>query len=147
MPVTYFDSSAVLSFLLQQPEGAGTSRLWLGNESRVSSILLKAECMVNLRRNAARLKKGASKEWLAERVAALGLCMGEVTLVDVDESILSVIDREDGLAECRTLNAIHVATAIAVRERVGDDFAIVSLDERMRQTAKKFKIKVFPNDT
>ena len=146
MPVAYFDSSAVLSFLLQQPEGADTSKLWIDHESRVSSILLKAECLVNLRRNAARLTRGAAKDWLAERTAGFTQCMGEVTLVDVDESILSVIDREDGLSDCRTLDAIHAATAIAIRERAGEDFIIVSLDDRMRQVARKLKIKVLPPD-
>ena len=140
----YFDSSAVLAFLLQQKEGVEAAKIWMDHDARVSSILLKAECLINLRRNATGLPKTASKEWLQDRFAVLSNCLDEVNLKDLDDSILEVMNQEAGLVECRTLDAIHLATALYFREKGDEDLVLVSLDVRMRKTAVKLKIKILP---
>jgi predicted nucleic acid-binding protein len=145
MPAAYFDSSAVLAFVLGQPEGSDTLELWSGMESRCSSILLKAECLINIRKHAGRLPKGASGAWLRERSLLLESCLDEIHLKDVDASVLTVLDRETGLAECRTLDALHLATALHMRERASEGFKLVTLDERMRQTAAKLKFDILPS--
>lgn len=142
--VAYFDSSAVLSFLLQQKEGVEAAKIWMDHDARVSSLLLKAECHINLHRNAGSLPKSAAKEWLQDRLVVLSGCLTEVNLKDVDASILEIINHELGLMECRTLDAIHLATALFFREKGDEDFVLVTLDTRMRQTAAKLKIKVLP---
>ena len=90
MTAAYFDSSAVLAFLLQQPEGEATKDIWVRMENRVSSMLLKAECLVNLRRNAQHLPQGQSREWLGQRRSLLASCMEDISLADVDETVLAV---------------------------------------------------------
>lgn len=144
MSIAYFDASAVVAFLLQQPEGDVTRAIWQDEPKRVSSMLLKAECLVSLRRNAGRIPKGQSREWLHQRLSQMASRMEEISLTDVDESILSVLDREVVLSECRILDALHVATAVAIREKTGESVAMVSLDERMRSTAKLVKLEVLP---
>jgi predicted nucleic acid-binding protein len=145
MTAAYFDSSAVLAFILGQPEGPQTLDIWIGQDSRCSSILLRAECFINLRKHAARLPKGASEGWLRERTAFLENSLEEIHLKDIDASVLRVIERETGLSECRTLDALHLATALQMRERAGEGFKLVTLDERMRQTAAKLKFEVLPS--
>jgi predicted nucleic acid-binding protein len=142
--IAYFDSSAVLAFLLQQPEGEATRDLWVEKPNRVSSALLKAECLVNLRRNAARIPSGQSRTWLRERLALLATCMEDITLSDIDGSILSVLESEERLADCRTLDALHLATALRFSAKADEGFVVVSLDERMRQIARKLKFEVLP---
>lgn len=145
MTAAYFDSSAVLAFILGQPEGSQALDIWTGQESRCSSILLKAECLMNLRKHAIRLPKGASGSWLRERSVFLESCLEEIHLKDIDASVLTVLDRETVLSECRTLDALHLAAALHMRERAGEGFKLITLDERMRQTAAKLKFDILPS--
>lgn len=144
MSIAYFDSSAVLAFLMQQPEGDETQAIWRDEPKRVSSMLLKAECLATLRRNAGRVAKGQSQAWLNQRISLMASRMEEISLTDVDESILSVLERETVLSECRALDALHIATAVSIRDRTGERVTVVSLDERMRQTAKSVNLEVAP---
>jgi hypothetical protein len=107
--------------------------------------LLKAECLINLRKHAARLPKAASGNWMRERSGFLDQSLAEIHLKDIDASVLTVLDRETGLADCRTLDALHLATALYMRERAGEGFKLVTLNQRMRQTAAKFKFDILPS--
>jgi predicted nucleic acid-binding protein len=140
----YFDSSAVLAFLLQEPEGVETARLWVEGGPRTSSLLLRAECFGNLRRNLPKGSARSRKNWLAEKFDGLSKCLEEVTLKDIDGEILAVLEKQEELSECRTLDAIHLATALYFRGKTDGDFSIVTLDERMRQVAAKLKLNVLP---
>lgn len=142
--IAYFDSSAVLAFLMQQAEGESVRDIWVEQPIRVSSVLLKAECFINLRRNAARLPASQSREWLHQRLALLASCVEEITLADVDGSVLAVLESEGKLLDCRTLDALHLATALRFSAKVDDGLVVVTLDERMRRTAEKLKLEVFP---
>lgn len=144
MPVAYFDSSAVLAFILGQTEGKRMLDIWAGQDSRCSSILMKAECLINLRRHSLRLPKGASRNWMQERASLLGSALEEIHLKEIDVRVLSVLEREAGLAECRTLDALHLATAMLMREHAGEGFKLVTLDDRMRKTAAGLKFDLLP---
>lgn len=144
MPAAYFDSSAVSAFVLGQPEGVGALEIWAAQDARCSSILLKTECLIHLRKHAVRLPKGASGSWLRERSMLLENSLEEIHLKDIDASVLAVLEREPGLADCRTLDALHLATALLMRDRAGEGFKLVTLDERMRQTAGKLKLDILP---
>jgi len=51
-----FDSSVILSGLLEQSVDRSVTRLWEGSSERLSSNLLKVECVIEIRR-AARAQK------------------------------------------------------------------------------------------
>jgi predicted nucleic acid-binding protein len=140
----YFDSSAILVFLLQQPGADQALEFWYQTESKTSSILLEAECLITLRRSALKVQGADSEKWLSARIALLNQCIQEITLKELDASILEIIQRETALAECRTLDAIHLATALFFRERGDEDYVLVSYDERMRKTAAKLQLRILP---
>jgi predicted nucleic acid-binding protein len=142
--LAYFDSSALLAFLMQQPGGEETGELWNQVDGKVASLLLDAECLISLRRNALRVQGIDGEKWLTPRLSALSQLLQEITLKEFDTSIQEVIRRENLLSECRTLDAIHLATALYFREQGGEDFGIVSLDEKMRRTSLKMGLPVWP---
>ncbi len=144
MKFAYFDSSAVLAFLMQQPSGETIAELWQEFESKTSSLLLEAECLINLRRNALRVQGIPSDKWLAPRLAALSQLLQEITLKEIDTSILEIIRRESHLSECRTLDAIHLATALYFRDKSDEEFEVVTLDDKMRQLSTKLNFRVWP---
>lgn len=82
---------------------------------------------------------------MRERSGFLDQSLAEIHLKDIDASVLTVLDRETGLADCRTLDALHLATALYMRERAGEGFKLVTLNQRMRQTAAKFKFDILPS--
>jgi len=117
----YLDSSAFVKFVVDEDESAVLRDRFSGQGMRfVSSALLRTEAM--------RAVRHASPE----TIAAMRDALRRVDLVGLDDRIL---DAAAGLdpAVMRTLDAIHLATAMAL----GDDLiAIVSYDERMLKAAR-----------
>lgn len=129
---------------MQQPGGEQTEALWNQLEGKVSSILLEAECLITLRRMSLRVQGTEPDKWLASRTSALSQLLLEIHLKHIDASIMEIIRHENLLSECRTLDALHLATALYFRDRSGEAFGLLSLDERMRQIARKFALPVWP---
>ena len=141
----YFDSSVLVAILLGESTSSEAASLWEQNTNRVSSLLLEAECFITLQRQAPRAGKILAPAWAKERIEFLAEFLDEITLQKVDDEIVRVLRREPLLAECRTLDAIHLATALFFHERAArEDFVIVSFDKRLRETAAKLNMKVLP---
>ncbi|MEO7119236.1 MAG: type II toxin-antitoxin system VapC family toxin [Candidatus Limnocylindrales bacterium] len=121
MSALYLDSSAFVKLAVEEPETAAL-RAFLANlgHRRVSSALLRTEVF------------RAVRHLGAEALATAREGLRRVDLVGIDDRILDAA----GMLEprvLRTLDAIHVATAMAV----GDDLeAIVTYDERMLEAAR-----------
>ncbi len=144
MAKAYFDSSVLLAVLLGEPKAAQAAALWQEHTDRVSSILMEAECFVNLRRYAHLLGKKIPAGWLDTATSVLTENMEGLSVQKVDSDIMEIIRREARLSDCRTLDAIHLATALFYKERADGDFFLVSFDEKMRRTATKLHLTVLP---
>ena len=124
----YLDSSALVKLVVAEPESTALMerlRRWPG---RVSSALTLTELPRALRRAGF----GATARRRAREVLA------RMALIDVDRRILTAAA---GLEprDLRTLDAIHLATALAVRE---DLDAIVTYDRRLRLAAEGAHLEV-----
>ena len=120
MSALYLDSSAVVKLVVEEMESAAL-RAYLANQGarRVSSALLRAETL--------RAVRHLGPDALATAREALR----RVDLIGIDDRILDAAGTLEPQV-LRTLDAIHLATAIAV----GDDLeAIVTYDERMLDAA------------
>jgi predicted nucleic acid-binding protein len=144
--VRYFDSSAVLSGLLEEKDHPALAGLWNGADGRLSSSLLKIECVVAVRRAALLRGLGADDTWAGERLDVLTGFLDALDFKTIDHSIEEIIRLTPALADCRTLDAIHVATALHFKPFVEGALEIVTLDRRMRQTARKLGFEVLPSD-
>lgn len=120
MSTIYLDSSAFIKVVIEEPESAAL-RSYLGSSAarRTSSSLLRTEAMRAVRHQG------------DDAHTAVREGIRRIDLIAIDDRLLAVA----GLLEpgiLRTLDAIHVATALAV----GDDLdAIVSYDTRMLEAA------------
>ena len=121
MSALYLDSSAFVKLVVEEPETAAV-RSFLADRSarRVSSALLRTESL------------RAVRHLGSDVLATVREGLRRVDLVGIDDRILDTA----GILEpqvLRTLDAIHLATAMAV----GDDLeAIVTYDERMVDAAR-----------
>jgi len=73
---------------------------------------------------------------------ALGIFLEEISLRTLDSVVIDVIRDERKLAECRTLDSIHLATALLFRRASPEPFSFYTLDEKMAEAARKLGFQV-----
>ena len=128
MTVVYLDSSALVKLVVTEPESSALMEFLRSQSDRVSSAVALTEVPRALRRAGF----GASERRRSREV------MARIALVDVDRRILAAAAALDPPA-LRTLDAIHLATALAVRE---DLAAIVTYDRRLAAAAERAHLEV-----
>jgi predicted nucleic acid-binding protein len=139
-----YDSSLLLAGILGQVGGTGLTDLWDKELVRVSSVLLEIECLVALRRLAGESGASDSNAWVAARMDALHPYLEGVTVKFLDEDVISILRGEPRLANCRALDAIHLATALYFQPHLTEPLRICSLDKRMRTVARSLGFPVLP---
>lgn len=134
---TSFDSSVVVALLSDEPNSDRAFGLWQAARRRVGSILLAVECEVAVRRIAA-----ARPALAADATSRLAEVFDEVLLKNVDEDVLQVVRRTPALGRCRSLDAVHVATALHFAELSDEPTTLVTFDARMAEVASAVGLKV-----
>ena len=124
----YLDSSALVKLVVAEPESPALLKLLRAWPIRFSSALSLAEVPRALRR--------AGFSAAARRRAREVLA--RINLVDIDRRVLSGAAALDP-AELRTLDAIHLATALSIRE---DLHAVVTYDRRLTAAAERAQLEV-----
>ncbi len=79
----------------------------------------------------------------AERRGVLARAAAHWVVFDLDSGIVDRARRPFPVEPIRTLDAIHVATAVMARSLV-PDLAILSLDDRLRRSAREMGLSVLP---
>lgn len=116
MALLYLDSSAIVKLVVKERESRALFELLVDWPERVSSALARTEVVRAVGR------AGSPAE--ARRAEAL---LSRIVLIRVDDAVLRVAARLAPKA-LRTLDAIHVATALSLGEDLG---ALVSYDAPM----------------
>lgn len=138
----YYDTSFLLAAILGQHKGIDFDAHWNLATERVTSHLTRIESHVAIQRiikNTPHL--GKSNELLS----SITYYLDSMHCRYIDDSIEDIIKNTEQLADCRTLDAIHLATALYFNAHSPDPLAICSLDDRMRSTAIKVGISVLPD--
>lgn len=128
MSLVYLDSSALVKLVVREPESAVLAEFLRGHSDRVSSALALTEVPRALRRAGF----GAAERRRAREI------LTRMALVDVDRRALVAAAALDP-PTLRTLDAIHLATALTLRE---DLAALVTYDRRLAAAAKRADIEV-----
>ena len=137
----YVDSSAVLAWLLGEERGQQTVDLLSRAEPVCSSRLTLVECDRALLRceTEGRLVEAERAE-LSALVATAATHWQQLAIT---ESILDRARLPFRSHQVRTLDAIHLATALDSRAAV-PDLAVLTLDDRMRRAARALGFEVLP---
>jgi predicted nucleic acid-binding protein len=137
---TYFDASVVVSLVKRNPGSVRAAELWIAEMNRVSSTLLAVECMTAVRR-------GGAEGWpsAGEVEPRLDLILGEVTFKQLDADIVEIVKRTPALARCRSLDVVHLATALHFAERSDEPLALATFDARMAEVAASVGLRVVPD--
>jgi predicted nucleic acid-binding protein len=124
----YLDASALVKIVIAEPESGALLTFLRSRPDRLSSALSLTEVARALRR----ARFGGAVRRRAQRLLA------RLALVDVDRRILTAAAALEPSA-LRTLDAIHLATALAVRE---DLAGIVTYDRRLAAAAERVDLEV-----
>jgi predicted nucleic acid-binding protein len=110
--IAYIDSSIVVRLVFGQPEALAE---WDGIERGLSSALLRVECLRVV--DQARIRFRLPDLEIARRRAAMIELLEAIELVPLDSSVL---DRagEPFPTSLGTLDALHLATALAIRDEI-----------------------------
>jgi len=139
--IRYADSSAVLAWLLGEPAGPAVEHMIRTASGVVASDLTMIECDRALHRLAARDPSrtavvGAIRSRLADSAARWTILT--IAAPVVERARASFPDNQ-----VRTLDAIHLATALVARDTLGE-LEVVSLDSRVRTNAAALGLHVLP---
>jgi predicted nucleic acid-binding protein len=137
--ISYFDSSVLLSIILDQERQEQALSLWQNATEKTSSILLRIETLVSLRRNYANNKNNLGTNWLSEKNSILNGYLDEVDCLNVSNKVEKVIIKNNDLCKCRSLDAIHIATALIIKSNIiGDNINFYTFDTNMHEIAMNF---------
>ncbi len=138
----YFDSSVLLSILLDEKRRADGLALWNTASVRISSLLFKLETITVLRRTYEHNKEKLEPSWLTKKSQEAEGYFQEVNFRIIDEDIEKVVFLKRELAKCRTLDAIHLATAWEMNRIVEpSEFFLFTFDKELSDMAKTLKFQ------
>lgn len=139
----YAESSAVLAWLLEQPHGEKVATTLAQAELVVASDLTLIECDRVLIRAVALNELHEADA--VQRQARLNAVSARWTLLALEEEIAERARRAFPVEPVRTLDAIHVASALIARKAV-TELTMLSLDDRVRRAADGLGFVVTPSD-
>ncbi|MDR1950007.1 MAG: PIN domain-containing protein [Spirochaetaceae bacterium] len=96
--LSYFDSSIILSILLNEERQEEAYSLWCNSEIKVSSILLRIETIVTLRRIYEQNKTKFDSNWLGRKTKELEEYLNEVNYIIIDDGIERIIHLRNELS-------------------------------------------------
>ncbi len=137
----YAESSAVLAWLLDEPSGSQVRELLTAAEVVVASDLTLIECDRVL------LRAAALGELLeadaADRRAYLTAAASHWHMMRIGSEIVERARQPFPGAPIRTLDAVHLASALVARSAVAG-LTLLSLDDRIRRAAGRLGLEVRP---
>ena len=137
MKVVYLESSALLQWLLGQPRAAEVSRSVDQADLVLTSMLTLTECeRVLIRAEDQGSLKGGDTQRLR---GLLNRAQASWTRMSVSDEVLRRAGRTFPVEPVRTLDAIHLATALEFTA-VYPDLRVLSYDQRIRGNAEALGI-------
>jgi predicted nucleic acid-binding protein len=132
----YVDASVILRVIVGAPDALHDWKTW---GSPTSSVLLQLECLRTLDRYQT---SGEFKRAEIPRCyAALHDAMIRTELLKLDNDLLERAGGPFGLP-LKTLDAIHLVTAIAWRERINEEVTILTHDKPLAAVAREYDFPI-----
>ena len=141
---SYFDSSLLLAILFDEKRFDDAWNAWNSSEARFSSILLKIETNISLQRYYKTNVHYFDDIWLNKKEKILNDLLDDVFYKPIEEPFGNSIAKNKKLAGCKSLDAIHIATALYFRETAREQNIILcSFDKNMLKIAKELGFETF----
>jgi len=128
--IAYVESSVILRLVLGQP---GALHEWRTLDRGATSALAEVECLRTLDR--LRLSGNLAELQIAERRAAVYDALGTLAIIELSRTVLGRASQPLPVT-LGTLDAWHLASALAWREPAGDNVVLATHDARLGAAAR-----------
>ncbi len=142
----YYDSSLILSAILEEERDFDLAAAWDNVTVRLSSNLLQIECIIGIRRAGGILNLSPDDEWIGRRTDLLDRYFDGIHFKIMDSSIEQIIRGNPAIAHCRSLDAVHIATALYFKPNLDEPLRMGSVDQRLRKSARDLGFELFPEN-
>lgn len=140
----FVDSSFLLSILFEEEGSDECYNIWNSSKIKLGSILVSIESLNSIRRAFLNLKQKSSILEMKEKEKFCELLVSEISQRHIDQTIYEIIKSKKEISGCRSLDAIHIATALDFKKNSLSEIYICSMDKRLRDVAKKVGFQVSP---
>lgn len=137
----YAESSAIIAWLVGEPQGGRIRRLLTEADRIVTSSLTSVECARSLGRAHRDGRLSAAEELAALHLLDVALAGWHVH--ELSEPVLARASQQFPHEPVRTVDALHLATASRWQHVLGG-LTVLSLDERIRTNATGLGLDVLP---
>ena len=141
--ILYLDSSVILSIIFQESTIEKSIEIWKLAEIRVSSILLEAECKISIKRTFLHNNDKLPESWKIDKLEELNKLIEEINFKNIDNMTLEILSKEEKLSGCRTLDALHISTALEFRKEFGNNLHVFSYDKEFNKIAKDLNFEIY----
>ncbi len=141
--ILYAESSAVVSWLFHESTAVTVRKLLARAETVVTSDLTLIECERTIIRASGRAELTVRNA--ARRRAVLNAAAAHWVLLRIDQAVVEGSRRAFPREPLRSLDAIHLASAIIARSAV-PGIELLSLDDRIRANGRELGFPLLPRD-
>ncbi|MBM9589700.1 PIN domain-containing protein [Leptospira sp. 201903075] len=107
-----------------------------------SSILIEIEAYRSLNYTFSRNKKNLDNIWYQDTHNFIEKIISSINLKNLDSEIKNEFKKQKNISELKSLDAIHLSTAIYVKKLISEDLIFCTLDEKLKEVALKNNFKV-----
>lgn len=140
--ILYLDTSALVKRYFYEPYSDDVISRWKSATQIVTSFVAYAETMASMYR---KKRESALADTLIRKIAdSFHHDWESFIRVEVNYKLNGYIDRVVEKYPLRGFDAIHLASAIVIHERLSEDFVFVCFDERLTGAAQLEGLETFP---
>lgn len=138
---SYVDTSLVLSILFEEDTMEESISLLDNSKSKFSSTITIAECYNNLNKVKVSNVSQKMEIWYSTKVKELEKILSLLNFKVYDKDIVNLIKTNINLSGCKTLDSIHLATAMYIKMKTDSEIKILSYDKKMNKVGKKIGLE------
>jgi predicted nucleic acid-binding protein len=140
--ILYLDTSALVKRYFNEPYSNDIISKWKSAAQIVSSSVAYAETMSSVYRK--KREADLTEPLINKIVDAFQRDWESFIRVEVNDKLNEYIDRVIKKHPLRGFDAIHLSSAILIRERIPEEFVFACFDERLTGAARSEGIQTFP---
>ncbi len=135
----YFDSSVLVKNYVEE-SGSARARRLIRKYRFLSSILAPLELIAALSRR--RASGDLDEEAFSSRVLLIGRNRAYWKLLQISQQVTNRAEKIVQESAVRTLDAIHLASAMEFQTAIGKEVPFVTADGRQRDTAERYALNI-----
>ena len=140
--ILYLDTSALLKKYFKEFGSAEVISRWKEAVSIVTSSVTYAETMASFYRK--KRETGINNELFGAILNSFQTDWESFIRVEVTDDLNGLIDKIVSVYPLRGFDAIHLASALVIHEKLPEDFLFACFDERLVHAAKMEDLNTFP---